>query len=41
MLGTIHTSEWSFTQVQSDLNVNAQMRTKIDLNECEHFLKAN
>ena len=27
--------------VQSDLNVNAQMWTKIDLNECEHFLKVN
>ena len=27
--------------VKSDLNVNAQMRTEIDLNECEHFLKAN
>ena len=33
---------------QSDLNVNARMRTEIDLNksaidlnECEHFLKAN
>ena len=32
----------------SDLNVNARMRTEIDLNECEidlneceHFLKAN
>ena len=32
----------------NDLNVNARMRTeidlnesKIDLNECEHFLKAN
>ena len=24
-----------------DLNVNARMRTEIDLNECEHFLKEN
>ena len=28
-------------QLKSDLNVNARMRTEIDLNECEHFLKAN
>ena len=34
--------------MKSDLNVNARMRTEIDLNEseidlneCEHFLKAN
>ena len=29
--------------VKSDLNVNvnARMWTEIDLNECEHFLKAN
>ena len=35
-------------QVKRDMNVNDRMRTKIDLNEseidlneCEHFLKAN
>ena len=28
-------------QVKSDLNVNARMRTEIDLNKREHFLKAN
>ena len=28
-------------QVKSDLNVNARMRTEIDLNECVHFVKAN
>ena len=26
---------------EGTLNVNARMRTEIDLNECEHFLKAN
>ena len=27
--------------LKSDLNVNARMQTEIDLNECEHFPKAN
>ena len=34
-------SIWYESKVQSDLNLNARMRTEMDLNECEHFLKAH
>ena len=34
-------SIWDRPKWKSDLNVNARMRTEIDLNDCEHVLKAN
>ena len=34
-------SELVKSKVKSDLNVNPRMRTEIDLNECEHFLKTD
>ena len=48
MFTLVDRSEIDLTRVKSDLNVNARMWTEndlneseIDLNECEHFLKAN
>ena len=46
--GAVHTcselgmrSIWDRSKSKAIWNVNVRMRTEIDLNECEHFLKTN